>query len=101
MPCERYKTLWKQCNQQFDSYTASKWMVTVLKIASKAKSETDFAKLLLNTSKLPTVKNLQDEYLLKPKSIPEIQEIQHSIEPYNDFLTSSWSNEQNPTGGTP
>jgi len=98
MPSELYKQLWQQCNVQFDSHSACKWMVSVLKIASMSQNETALAQSLLAMKKLPTTKNLQDKYLIKTQRIPDITQKQHDITYYDGLLKSTWSRSENSTG---
>jgi len=98
MPSQLYKQLWNQCNEQFDSHSACKWMVSVLKIASINSDENAFAQELLDMDKLPTTKNLQDKYLIKPQTIPDITQRQHDIEGYDGLIKGTWSHNENSTG---
>ncbi len=98
MPSEWYKQLWKQCNLQFDSHSACKWMVSVLKIASINSDETALAQSLLAMEKLPTTKSLQDKYLIKTQTVPDITQKQHDIRDYDGLLEGTWSRSENSTG---
>lgn len=100
MPSELYKQLWKQCNKQFDSHSACKWMVSVLKIASTSSDENALAQELLDMDKLPTTKCLQDKYLIKTQTVPSITQKQHDINSYDGLIKGTWSNSENSTGAS-
>jgi len=95
LPSDHYKGLWQLCDKQFDSHMACKWMVTVLKIAASADNEDTLAQSLLAPEKLVTLKELQDKYLIKSKSIPDIKAKQHSLADYNSqFIQGQWQYQQ-------
>ena len=98
LPSELYKRLWQQANNQFDSHSACKWMVSVLKIASMSHDESLLAQSLLDMKKLPTTKNLQDKYLIKTQTVPNIAQKQHDINGYDALLKGTWSQNENSTG---
>ncbi len=95
MPSQDYAKLWIICNGQFDSHMACKWMVTVIKIASTLTDINTFAQSLLLKGKLPTLKALQDKYLLKSKTMPDIKVSQHKLDDYNKLFTNGhWQHQQ-------
>ena len=98
LPSELYKQLWNQCNVQFDSHSACKWMVSVLKIASMSDDANILAQKLLNMDKLPSTKTLQDQYLIKAQTVPDTTPRQHDIEGYDRLLKGTWSHNENSTG---
>ena len=98
LPCESYKQLWQLCNERFDSHSACKWMVCVLKIASMSHDESALAQSLLAMKKLPTTKSLQDKYLIKTQTVPGITQKQHDINGYDGLLKGTWSHSENSTG---
>lgn len=97
-PSELYKQLWKQCNEQLDSHSACKWMVSVLKIASMSSDENVLAQSLLAMTKLPTTKTLQDKYLIKRQVAPDIVQRQHDLKGYDGLIKGTWSHSGNNTG---
>lgn len=98
-PSDDYKLLWVLCNKQFDSHMACKWMVTVIKIASKIADIDKFAQSLLLMKKLPLIKTLQDKYLLKAQVIPDIKANQHKLEDYHLIFTNgNWQDQQTIAG---
>lgn len=99
MPSEDYAKLWIICNKQFDSHMACKWMVTVIKIATKVGDINKFAQSLLQTKKLPSLKILQDKYLLKAQVIPDIEVIQHQLDDYHTMFTAGHWQRQDPSEG--
>jgi hypothetical protein len=53
---------------------------------------------LLIPEKLVTLKELQDKYLIKTKSMPDIKAKQHSLEDYNSqFIQGQWQYQQEST----
>jgi len=100
MPSELYKQLWQLSNEQFDSHSACKWMVTVLKIASISNDENALAQNLLDKDKLPGTKTLQDQYLIKTQALPDITQRQHDINDYDGLLNGSWSHSEHSTGAS-
>jgi len=100
MPSELYKQLWQLSNEQFDSHSACKWMVTVLKIASISVDEDALAQILLKKDKLPGTKTLQDQYLIKTQALPDITQRQHDINGYDELLNGSWSHSEHNTGAS-
>ena len=98
LPSDHYKQLWQLCDEQFDNHMACKWMVTALKIAASADNEDVLAQSLLAQKKLISLKELQDKYLIKTKSIPDIKAKQHSLKDYNSqFIQGQWQYRQVPT----
>jgi len=98
LPSDLYKQLWQICDEQFDSRSACKWIVSVMHIASKRDDEAALAQSLLAMEKLPTIKSLQDKYLIKTQTIPAITQKQHDINDYDELLTGTWSQNESITG---
>jgi len=93
LPTETYRTLWRHCDQQFQSQGACKWMVGVLRLVMDHGCEERLGNELLvnvdNNKPLPPLKALQERYLGK-KPVPAIPTRQHDLEGYDHLLQGSW-----------
>ena len=93
MPTETYRKLWLNCDQQFQSRDACKWIVGVLRIAMDHDCEERLGNELLatidNKKPLPTLKALQDRYLGN-KSVPIIPARQQDLASYDHLLPGNW-----------
>ncbi|MEO7320592.1 MAG: IS21 family transposase [Nitrosospira sp.] len=93
LPTETYRTLWRHCDQQFQSQDACKWMVGVLRLVMDHGCEERLGNELLvnvdNNEPLPPLKALQERYLGK-KPVPAIPARQHDLEGYDHLLQGGW-----------
>jgi transposase InsO family protein len=93
LPTETYRKLWLNCDQQFQSTDACKWIVGVLRIAMDHDCEERLGNELLasidNKKPLPTLKALQDRYL-GTKAVPIIPARQQDLASYNHLLQGNW-----------
>ena len=93
LPTETYRKLWLNCDQQFQSRDACKWIVGVLRIAMDHDCEERLGNELLanidNKKPLPSLKALQDRYLGN-KSVPIIPTRQQDLASYDHLLPGNW-----------
>lgn len=93
LPTEIYRKLWQQCDQQFQSRDACKWMVGVLRIAMDYDCEDALGNELLvsvnNNEPLPLLSALQERYLGK-KTVPIIASRQQDLASYDHLLQGNW-----------
>ncbi len=93
LPTETYRKLWLNCDQQFQSREACKWIVGVLRIAMDHDCEerlgNELIALIDNNKPLPTLKVLQERYLGK-QTVPTIPARQHDLNSYDQLLQGSW-----------
>jgi len=93
LPTETYRKLWLNCDQQFQSREACKWIVGVLRIAMDHDCEerlgNELIALIDNNKRLPTLKVLQERYLGK-QTVPTIPARQHDLNSYDQLLQGSW-----------
>ena len=93
LPTETYRKLWLNCDQQFPSRDACKWIVGVLRIAMDHDCEerlgNELVAIVDNKKPLPTLKALQERYLGK-KSVPIIPARQQDLASYDRLLPGNW-----------
>ena len=93
LPTETYRKLWLNCDQQFQSREACKWIVGVLRIAMDHDCEERLGNELIvqvdNNKPLPTLKVLQERYLGK-QTVPTIPARQHDLNSYDHLLQGNW-----------
>jgi transposase InsO family protein len=93
LPTETYRKLWLNCDQQFESRDACKWIVGVLRIAKDHDCEERLGNELLaqvdNNKPLPTLKTLQERYL-GSKPVPVIPARQQDLASYDHLLQGHW-----------
>jgi transposase InsO family protein len=93
LPTETYRKLWLNCDQQFESRDACKWIVGVLRIAKDHDCEERLGNELLalvdNNKPLPTLKTLQERYL-GSKPVPIIPARQQDLASYDHLLQGHW-----------
>ncbi len=93
LPTDSYRQLWLNCDQQFQSRDACKWMVGVLRIAADHDCEErlghELTGLVDSKKPLPTLKALQERYL-GTISVPVIPERQQDLASYDGLLAGSW-----------
>ena len=93
LPTETYRKLWLNCDQQFESRDACKWIVGVLRIAKDHDCEERLGNELLaqvdNNKPLPTLKTLQECYL-GSKPVPVIPARQQDLASYDHLLQGHW-----------
>lgn len=93
LPTETYRKLWLNCDQQFESGDACKWIVGVLRIAKDHDCEERLGNELLaqvdNNKPLPTLKTLQERYL-GSKPVPVIPARQQDLASYDHLLQGHW-----------
>jgi hypothetical protein len=93
LPTETYRKLWLNCDQQFQSRDACKWIVGVLRIAMDHDCEERLGNELLalvdNNKPLLPLKTLQDRYL-GDKPVPIIPARQQDLASYDHLLPGNW-----------
>ena len=93
LPTDTYRKLWQQCDQQFPSRDACKWIVGVLRIAMDHDCEERLGNELLvlvdNKQPLPTLKALQERYLGN-QPVPIIPARQQDLASYDYLLPGNW-----------
>jgi hypothetical protein len=93
LPTDTYRTLWLNCDQQFQSRDACKWIVGVLRIAMDHDCEERLGNELLacvdNNRPLPLLKALQERYLGK-QPVPTLHARQHDLAGYDHLLQGNW-----------
>lgn len=90
-PDDNYKTLWLYVDDQLESKAACKWMVGVLKIASKQADTDDLGEHLLafaKQQKLPSLQQLQNDYMPAQTTHQQTYQ-QHDLASYDVFLPFS------------
>lgn len=93
LPTETYRKLWLNCDQQFQSRDACKWIVGVLRIAMDHDCEerlgNELIALVDNNKPLPPLKALQERYLGN-KPVPIIPARQQDLASYDHLLQGNW-----------
>lgn len=91
LPDDNYRQLWQCADEALASREACKWMVTVLWLAYEYDSEQALGEELLaeaRCGKFASIKAIQDRFFHPVMQAPELQGKQHSLQSYDQLLSS-------------
>lgn len=91
LPDDNYRQLWRHADKALESREACKWMVTVLWLAYEYDSEQSLGEELLaeaRSGKFASIKTIQDRFYRPTISPPDLQGKQHSLQSYDQLLSS-------------
>lgn len=89
LPNEDYRTIWQYVEATMKADDASRYMVRILHLASKADNEMRLGRFItsqLNISRLPSLFDCQERFGAKPKDIPQVNVMQHQLSQYQSLL---------------
>ncbi len=96
LPDDNYRQLWQYIDKTLESREACKWMVTVLWLAYEYDSEQALGEELLAEARLgkfASIKTIQDRFFQPTVKMPELQGKQHSLQSYDELLSSLSGND--------
>lgn len=96
LPDDNYRQLWQYVDKALESREACKWMVTVLWLAYEYDSEQSLGEELLaeaKTGEFASIKAIQDRFYHPASQIPKLQSKQHSLQSYDELLSSLKGND--------
>lgn len=91
LPDDNYRQLWQCADETLEAREACKWMVTVLWLAYEYDSEQALGEELLaeaRCGKFASIKTIQDRFFRPSIQAPELQGKQHSLQSYDQLLSS-------------
>ena len=96
LPDDNYRQLWQYVDKALESREACKWMVTVLWLAYEYDSEQSLGEELLaeaKAGKFASIKAIQDRFYHPVSQTPKLQGKQHSLQSYDELLSSLKGND--------